>query len=242
MTLPHRTSSDATSSSCVTVVIPAFNEEEALPGVLNAIPRDVATTIIVCDNASNDDTARIAREHGAIVVHEKKRGYGSACLRALAAVPDDTDIVVFLDADHSDRPEEMPALLAPIANDELDLVIGSRVRRAEPDALMFRARFGNWLATRLIRLFFGFRYTDLGPFRAIRKTSLDTLGMRDPAMGWTIEMQLRALTHQLRIGEVDVSYRARPQGESKITGTVTGTIRAGVKILYLVFRYGLARR
>lgn len=228
------------STMKVAVVIPAFNEEEALPRVLHDIPAKHVEHVIVVDNASRDRTAEVAEAHGARVVREPQPGYGSACLRGIASLPPDVEVVVFLDADHSDHPEELPLLLEPIALGRADLVIGSRVRgRRERGALLPQARFGNWLATRLIRFFWGFRYTDLGPFRAIRRGALETIDMRDRDFGWTVEMQVRALQERLRIEEVPVSYRRRI-GRSKITGTVRGTIRAGTKILWTIGRLRLA--
>lgn len=229
----------------VDVVIPAFNEEASLPLVLRdlrALGPDAPRRIVVADNNSRDRTAAVAREGGADVVPAPRQGYGSACLaglEALRTVP--PEIVVFLDADHSDHPEELPSLVAPIGADEADLVIGSRtLGEREPGALLPQARFGNLLACFLVRLLYGHRYTDLGPFRAVRWQSLERLGMRDPDFGWTVEMQVKALRRGLRVTEVPVSYRRRV-GTSKITGTVSGTLRAGHKILWTIGRYGLAR-
>jgi hypothetical protein len=218
------------------VIIPAYNEEESLPLVLGAIPGDLVVEIIVVDNASRDRTAEVARALGATVVREEKRGYGAACLRGIAALAAATECVVFLDADFSDHPEEMPALLAPIRAGEADLVIGSRMLgRREPGALLPQAYFGNKLACFLIRLLWGFQYTDLGPFRAIRAESLRRLGMSDTTFGWTVEMQVRALKAGLRVTERPVSYRRR-LGVSKITGTLLGTLKAGYKIISTIFR------
>jgi glycosyltransferase involved in cell wall biosynthesis len=223
------------------VVIPAHNEEASLPLVLAAIPRDLVAEIIVVDNASTDRTAAAARAGGATVVHEERRGYGSACLRGIAALPAAAECVVFLDADFSDHPEEMASLLEPIAAGRADLVIGSRMLgRREPGALLPQAYFGNKLACFLIRLLWGHRYTDLGPFRAVRADALRRLQMRDTTFGWTVEMQVRALQEGLRVEEVPVSYRRRV-GVSKITGTVSGTVRAGVKILSTIFKLYLRR-
>lgn len=227
----------------VKVVIPAFNEEAALPLVLADLPRelDAATLdeIVVVDNGSTDATARVAREAGARVVAEPRRGYGSACLRGLAILAEDPpDVVVFLDADHSDHADELPRLLEAL-HDGADLVIGSRVLgRAERGALLPQARFGNWLATRLIHLLHGERFTDLGPFRAIRWAALERLAMTDTGFGWTCEMQVKAARAGLACREVPVSYRRRV-GVSKITGTVSGTVRAGIKILWTVFVHAL---
>ena len=220
----------------VAVILPAFNEEESLPLVLRDLPSDRVDDVIVVDNGSTDRTAQVATENGARVVREERPGYGSACLRGIASLPEDTEIVVFLDADHSDHPEELVDLLRPIEVEGLDLVIGSRMLgKRERGALLPQAYFGNKLATFLIRALWGFRYTDLGPFRAIRTDALRRLDMRDPDFGWTVEMQVRALQENLKIGEVPVSYRRRV-GRSKITGTLSGTIRAGVKIIRTIFK------
>ncbi len=217
----------------VAVIIPAHNEESSLPLVLDAIPAGLVEEIVVVDNASTDRTADAARSGGASLVFEPRRGYGAACLRGVAHLGvKRPDVVVFLDADYSDHPEEMPRLLEPIARDGMDLVIGSRVLgRLEPGALLPQARLGNWLATRLMRLLFGGRFTDLGPFRAVRFEALLGLGMADRNFGWTAEMQVKALKRGLRVREVPVSYRRRV-GRSKITGTVSGTLKAGAKILW----------
>ncbi|MCZ6794988.1 MAG: glycosyltransferase family 2 protein [Planctomycetota bacterium] len=225
----------------VVVIIPAFNEEESLPLVLADLPRERVAEVIVVDNASTDRTGEVAAKKGARVVREERPGYGSACLRGIAALPPDTDVVVFLDADYSDHPEELVDILRPLEEDGCDLVIGSRLRgKRQPGALLPQAYFGNHLATSLIRLLWGFRYTDLGPFRAIRAPALRRLAMRDTNFGWTVEMQVRALQEGLRICEVPVSYRRRV-GRSKITGTISGTIKAGVKIIGTIFRLKLRR-
>jgi len=207
---------------------------------------DVVERVVVCDNGSTDRSLEVARAWEKVeVVREPRRGYGSACLAGLAHLraTGAPDAVVFLDGDFSDHPEEMQALLHPIAKGEADFVLGSRrLGSAEPGALPPQARFGNALATFLIRALTGFRYTDLGPFRAIRWESLEHLGMVDRDFGWTCEMQVKAIGAALRIVEVPVSYRRRV-GVSKIAGTATGTIRAGFKILIRVFRHaGSARR
>lgn len=225
----------------VALIIPARNEEPALAGVLDELPRGLYSQVIIVDNGSRDRTAEVARSRGAQVVAEPRLGYGQACRAGIAALVEDTEVVVFMDADASDVPAEAQALLEPILRGEADLVIGSRVLgEAERGALTPQQRFGNWLATRLIRLFFGFRYTDLGPFRAIRAESLSRLKMQDRDYGWTVEMQVRALQGGLRVREVPVSYRRRI-GQSKISGTVRGTVLAGTKILWTIFRLAFSR-
>ena len=216
----------------VCVVIPAFNEERSLPLVLGAIPRDLVQEIVVVDNGSTDATARVAAGCGATVLEEARRGYGSACLAGLAYLRQRSpDIVVFLDGDFSDHPDEMPRLLRPILEEGCDLVIGSRtLGRAQPGSLLPQARFGNRLAVLLLRALYGAHYTDLGPFRAARYPRLMDLGMRDRTFGWTVEMQARAALAGWKTAEVPVSYRRRV-GVSKITGTLSGTMRAAVKIL-----------
>lgn len=218
----------------VDVIIPALDEEAALPAVLVAIPRPPVRRVVVADNGSTDGTARVARAAGAEVVVEPRRGYGSACLAALAHLaPDPPDVVVFLDGDGSDPPEALPALVAPIADGRADLVIGSRVRGPrERGSLTGPQRAGNALACALLRLRYGVRYTDLGPFRAIAWPALARLDMRDPDYGWTIEMQIRAARAGLRHLEVPVPHRRRRAGRSKVSGTVTGSVRAGAKILW----------
>ena len=222
----------------IAVVIPARNEEASLPLVLGAIPPDLVEEVVVVDNASTDRTAEVARAAGASILFEARPGYGAACLRGVDYLKvKRPDVVVFLDADFSDHPEELPLLLAPIARDAADLVIGSRVRALrERGALLPQARAGNWLATRLMRIFYGGRFTDLGPFRAIRFGPLLDLGMADRGFGWTVEMQVKALRAGLRTEEVPVSYRRRV-GVSKITGTMSGTIRAGSRILWTLARH-----
>lgn len=216
------------------VVIPALNEECAIGRVIADIPAWV-DEIVVADNGSNDRTADIALASGARVVREAKRGYGAACQAGLGALSN-ADIIVFLDGDYSDRPQEMALLVDPIANGTADFVVGSRVTgNSEKGALTPHQRFGNWLACRLMRVLFGATYTDLGPFRAISSAGLSQLGMTDRAYGWTVEMQVRALAAGLRVREAPVSYRPRI-GISKISGTLKGSLLAGVTILSVIAR------
>ncbi len=224
------------------LIIPALNEEAVIGTTLRAIPPGLFHTIIVADNGSTDATARVAAEAGATVVSIPERGYGAACLAAMKRLPAEVEAVVFLQADLSEVPDEAVSLLAPIQDGRADLVIGSRtLGTAEPGSLLAHQVFGNWLATSLIRLFYGFRYTDLGPFRAIRRDSLERLQMRERRYGWTIEMQIRALQEGLRILEIPVSYKVRVAGENKVSGNLRASMAAGVKIIWTVFRL-LSRR
>lgn len=224
----------------VSVIIPAFNEEESIGKVIADIPKACVQEIIVVDNGSLDQTAEVAHTAGARVVREARRGYGSACLAGIAALST-PEIVVFLDGDYSDFPSEMSLLIQPILAGDAEMVIGSRIRGArEKGALLPQARFGNAFATFLIRLLFHVQYTDLGPFRAVRYEQLLAMDMQDKTFGWTVEMQVKAAKMGLRVCEVPVSYRKRI-GQSKITGTVRGTILAGYKILTTILRYGLVR-
>ncbi len=226
---------DSLSPKHVTVIIPALNEEESLPLVLDAIPSECVDEVIVVDNGSTDRTADVARQGGARVVHEDERGYGAACLAGIAAI-ERTDVVVFLDGDFADDPSDLTRLVAPLLDGDADMVIGSRVLgQREPGALLPHARFGNWLAVGLIRLFWGRRFTDLGPFRGLRWPCLQALNMRDRSFGWTVEMQIEAARQGLRCREIPVSYRRRV-GVSKISGTIRGTVMAGSIILWTVFK------
>jgi glycosyltransferase involved in cell wall biosynthesis len=219
-------------------VIPVLNEELSLPHVLDAIPGDCVDEVVVVDNGSTDRSAEVAREHGARVVSEPRRGYGSACLAGIAAT-EGFEILVFLDGDRSDYPEDLRDLWPVVARGEADLVIGSRMLRADARrALLPQARFGNWLASVLLRVLFGIRCSDLGPFRVIRRDALERLGMQDRNFGWTVEMQVRARLAGLRVTERPVRYRERI-GTSKITGTLRGTLGASYKILATIFGYRL---
>ncbi len=222
----------------ISVIIPALNEEESIGQVLKDMPCEIAEEIIVVDNGSDDNTVTVAKSLGASVIQEPLKGYGSACLRGISMLKQDTDIVVFLDADYSDYPQDLHTVIKPILTGKAEMVIGSRMSGTrEKGALLPQAVFGNKLATFLIRLFWGFKYTDLGPFRAIKYRDLLALNMMDKNFGWTVEMQIKVLKKGLRIMEVPVRYRKRI-GKSKITGTISGTVRAGVKIIYTIFKYG----
>lgn len=228
----------AQSMQSVDVIIPALNEQDALPLVLRDIPRPPVRRVIVADNGSTDRTAEVALKNGAEVVHEPERGYGAACLKALAHLAaDPPDIVVFLDGDYSDHPDELLSLIDPIRAGDADMVVGSRTRgRQERGALSPQQRAGNAVACGALRLMYGVRYTDLGPFRAIGWGALQALGMQDRNYGWTIEMQIKAAQRGITYREVPVSYRQRI-GVSKVSGTVRGSVSAGAKILWLLGRY-----
>lgn len=225
----------------VAVIIPAFNEQNSVGKVVRDLP-DWVDHIIVVNNNSADQTAAQAKAAGAFVLDEPRQGYGYACLKGMAylqslpttATP---EIIVFLDADYSDYPEELPQVVVPILQDNMDMVIGSRaLGDREKGAMLPQQVFGNWLATRLIRLFFGVRFTDLGPFRAIKWDKLQALHMRDKTYGWTVEMQVKAAKKKYACTEVPVRYRKRI-GQSKVTGTVKGTIGASYKILATIFTH-----
>ena len=231
------------------VIIPAFNEARSIGRVIGDLPADLVDEVVVVNNASTDETEVNAKAAGATVLREDRRGYGYACLRGLAYAQEQAlngrtpDVIVFLDGDYSDHPDELGALLAPLQADEADLVIGSRILgrtrgRVEAGAMLPQALVGNRVACGLIRLLWGVRFTDLGPFRAIRYPALLLLGMEDRTWGWTVEMQIKAVRASLRCAEVPVSYRRRI-GVSKITGTVSGTVKASAKILWTIARYAL---
>jgi len=223
----------------VALLMPALDEQQALAQLLDELPRQRYARLVVVDNGSTDGTAAAARAGGAEVVPEPRRGYGQACLTGLKALGSDADVIVFMDADGSDVPAEAERVLEPILRGEADLVIGSRaLGRAEPGSMTWPQRWGNRLSVGLIRVLFGHRYTDLGPFRAIRRQSLERLGMRDTNFGWTAEMQVKAVKRGLRVQEVPVSYRRRV-GRSKISGTVEGVVRAGTKIIWTIVKLRL---
>jgi len=221
------------------VIIPAFNEEKSIGLVLKEIPQDKVRQVVVCNNHSTDRTREVALAHGAMVVDEMNKGYGYACLRAMEHIRHsrpEPDLIVFLDGDHSDYPEQLPELTAPILRDGYDLVIGSRaLGHPEKGSMTLPQRFGNWLATHMIRWLYGYRFTDLGPFRAIRYKKLLELNMCDKTYGWTVEMQVKAAKLGFRCTEVPVKYRRRI-GVSKVSGTIKGTILAGFKIIWTILK------
>ena len=223
----------------IDVVIPVLDEEEALPGVLHAMPNGVRR-VVVADNGSRDRSAARAREAGAEVVYEPRRGYGNACLAALAHLrADPPDVVVFVDGDGSDDVRQLPRLLEPIEDGRAEFVVGSRVRgELAKGALTLPQRVGNAVACLGLRALYGARYSDLGPFRAIRWSSLERLEMVDANWGWTVEMQIKAAKKDVAHEEVAVDYGLRQGGESKVSGTVRGSVNAGVKILWLLARHG----
>ncbi len=224
----------------IDVLIPAFNEENGVGEVIRELPRAWVREVIVINNASTDNTERIALRAGATVLREPTPGYGRACLKGIDYLRQSSsppDIVVFLDADHSDYPEELPRLVQSLIEGTADLVIGSRaLGQKESGSMTPQQIFGNWLATRLMRLLYGVRFTDLGPFRAIRYDVLLALNMQDKTYGWTVEMQVKAAKQGWRCVEVPVRYRRRI-GFSKISGTVKGTLLAGYKIITTIFKY-----
>lgn len=224
----------------IDVIIPVFNEEDSIGKVISEIPKEITRDIIVCNNASTDKTGLVALKYGAIVVNQPEKGYGNACLKGMefiAQKEEAPDIVVFLDGDYSDYPEEMVQIVRPIISESKDLVIGSRaLGQMEKGAMLPQQIFGNWLATTLIKMFFGYEFSDLGPFRAIKYSSLKKIGMRDKDFGWTVEMQVKAAKLKMATAEVPVRYRKRI-GKSKVSGTIKGTILAGHKILWTIFKY-----
>ena len=233
---------DLPPTPIIDVIIPAYNEVHSISHVVLEIPKGLVREIIVVDNNSTDDTGLIARASGATVLAEKRAGYGYACLRGMAhcfarPAEEQPDIIVFLDGDYSDYPKDMPLVLAPILRGEADMVIGSRaLGQREPGSMLPQQIFGNWLATTLLHSFYGARFTDLGPFRAVTASALKQINMQDKTYGWTVEMQLKAAKLKLRTTEVPVRYRRRI-GKSKVSGTVAGTLGAGYKILWTIFKY-----
>ena len=223
----------------IDVIIPAFNEEASIAKVLNDIPKELVREVIVCNNGSTDQTAQNARNSGATVLDQPIPGYGNACLKGMeyiASKEDHPNIVVFIDGDYSDYPEEMSLLINPIIKDGADLVIGSRaLGQLENGAMMPQQVFGNWLATTLIKMIYKYQFTDLGPFRAIRYDKLLDINMQDKTYGWTVEMQVKAAKLKMKCVEIPVTYRKRI-GVSKVSGTLKGTILAGHKILWTIFK------
>ena len=223
----------------IKVIIPAYNEEESIASVINDIPKTVDEVIVISNN-STDRTEKNARNAGATVLQENRKGYGYACLKGMeyiSTLESKPTIIVFLDGDYSDYPEQLTEIVNPILKNDVDFVIGTRIERLrEEGSMMPQQIFGNWLATFLMKLFFGSRFTDLGPFRAIKYEKLLNLKMEDKTYGWTVEMQLKALKQKLSYAEVPVKYRNRI-GVSKVSGTVKGSIFAGVKILSWIFKY-----
>jgi glycosyltransferase involved in cell wall biosynthesis len=225
----------------VAVVIPALNEADCLPGLIDAIPRspDDVIDMIVVDNGSTDATSEVARSAGARVISEPRHGYGYACAAGVRAASA-SDVIVFLDGDHSFLPSDLPALLQPLELNQADLVLGSRwLGHIEPGSMPPPQRFGNWLVARLTNWLYGLSITDLGPYRAVRRSLVEQLGMREMTFGWPVEMIVKAARLHARIVEVPVSYRARRAGQSKVSGTLSGTLRAGWRILQVTFRYAL---
>ncbi|NHN27222.1 glycosyltransferase family 2 protein [Flavobacterium jejuense] len=227
----------------IKVIIPAFNEEKAIVNVINEIP-NIVSEVIVVDNNSIDKTAEVAENAGATVLFESRKGYGYACLKGLDYIKEqneDPDIIVFLDGDYSDYPEELLKIIEPIVNKEVNFVIGARVKRLrEKGAMTPQQVFGNWLATFLMKVFFNAKFSDLGPFRAIEYQKLLALHMEDKTYGWTVEMQLKALKQNLTYVEIPVQYKNRI-GVSKVSGTVKGTVMAGVKIIGWILKYSLKK-
>ena len=230
-------------NTIVKVIIPAYNEENAIAKVIQDIP-PIVDQIIVVNNNSTDNTYNVAKAAGATVINELKRGYGYACLSGMNYISSQEtkpDIIVFLDGDYSDYPQQLSQLIAPIIEKDIDLVIGARVKALrERGAMTYPQKFGNWLATFLMKLFFGARFTDLGPFRAIKYHKLLALHMEDKTYGWTVEMQLKAVKQKYSYVEVPMNYRNRI-GVSKVSGTLKGTIFAGIKILTWIFKYSLKK-
>ena len=224
----------------IKVVIPAFNEERSIAHVINDISKEWVQEVVVVDNASTDKTAEVAKSAGATVLSENTPGYGNACLRGIDYLKEEgrrPDILVFIDGDYSDYPEQLPEVVDPILKDSMDMVIGSRaLGDREGGSMTFPQVFGNWLATSLMKIFYNVKYTDLGPFRAIKFKKLLDLDMKDRTYGWTVEMQVKAARHKYKTAEVAVNYKKRI-GVSKVSGTEKGTFVAGYKILYTIFKY-----
>jgi glycosyltransferase involved in cell wall biosynthesis len=228
----------------IAIVIPALDEEEALRHLLAEIPHDFAQWIIVVDNGSTDHSAAVAKGAGAIVASEPQRGYGRACLKGLeTALSLRAEIVIFMDGDGSDDPADLPLMLAPVRDGDADLVVGSRVsERSEAGAVPPQARLGNWLVSRMIGLLYGVRLRDIGSFRVIRCSRLETLRMREMTFGWPVEMLVKAARAHYRIVELPIHYRRRSHGRSKVAGSLTGSVKAAYYMLSTTLRYAGARR
>ena len=226
--------------SNILVIIPAYNEEESIGKVIGDIPKDQVSEVVVVNNNSSDNTPQNAESAGATVLSETQMGYGYACLKGISyaqSKDEQPDIIVFLDGDYSDYPEEMTELINPIVYDDVDMVIGSRSLGESSEGALFPQQiFGNWLAVNLIKLLYGITFTDLGPFRAIKFDKLLELEMTDKTYGWTVEMQVKAAKKKFKCTEIPVSYRKRI-GVSKIAGTLSGSIKAGYKIIWTIFKY-----
>jgi len=224
----------------IVVIIPAYNEEQSIGKVVEDIPEEWVSDVIVCSNNSTDRTVEVAKKAGAIVLEEKQKGYGWACMKGINyanSMDVKPDIIVFLDGDYSDYPQELSQVVQPIIENNMDLVIGSRaLGQQESGSMTFPQRFGNWLSTRMMHLFYGVKYSDLGPFRAMKFDKLIQLNMSEMTFGWTIEMQIKAAKHNMNSCEVPVNYKVRI-GESKVSGTIKGAVMAGIKILWSIFKY-----
>lgn len=226
----------------ILVIIPAFNEADSIGSVIKDIPAELVNEVVVINNNSTDKTEKVASSLGATVIREERKGYGYCCLKGIEYAKskkedERPEIIVFLDGDYSDFPQEMKDLVSPIIDDNYDMVIGSRmIGNRERGSMLPQAVAGNFIATRLIRLFYGYKFTDLGPFRSIKFDKLLELDMQDTTFGWTVEMQVKAAKRKFKCTEVPVSYRRRI-GVSKITGTIEGTIKASYKILWTIFKY-----
>jgi glycosyltransferase involved in cell wall biosynthesis len=237
------TETHAARTPHIALISPALNEEETIGHTLSRVPPDLYGTIIVANNGSTDNTAEIARSFGAIVVNEPERGYGAACLTALLALPVDADIAVFMQADGSEDPAQADRLIRPLLEGRADLVLGSRTLGiSDRGALQLHQKVGNFVATSMIAILFGHRFSDLGPYRAICLNAYRRLGMRDRGYGWTTEMQVRALRRRLRVIEVPVSYSLRIAGSNKISGNLRASIQAGFKIIFTVIKLAIAVR
>jgi glycosyltransferase involved in cell wall biosynthesis len=231
------------SSAKVAIVIPALNEEAAIAQLLTEIPKDIAQWIIVVDNGSTDATAAVAKTAGAVVTQEPIRGYGRACLKGLRTAADlGAEVVIFMDGDGSDDPGDLPMMLAPVSEGRADFVIGSRVsKRSERGAIPPQARLGNWLVSRMIRLLYGVRLSDIGSFRVIRCSALEALQMREMTFGWPVEMLVKAARAGYRIVELPIHYRRRSHGRSKVAGTLVGSAKAAFYMVSTTLRYAGVR-